>query len=104
MSTLRGREAGLPEASEWRRPLASQAHRSLPVIVLGGGIIAVSVARSLGTAEIPVWALGDAKTDVVKHSRFCTSFVDLGSGTGVQERWLDWLCSRQIGDAVVFPC
>lgn len=76
----------------------------IPVILLGGDIIAVSVARSLGTAEIPVWALGDAESDVVGHSRYCTSFVDLGSGPGVQERWLDWLCNRPIGKAVVFPC
>jgi len=76
----------------------------MPAVLLGGGIIAVSVARGLGTAGVPTWGLGDARTDLVKHSRFCTSFVDLGSGEGAQERWLEWLCERPIGDAVVLPC
>ncbi len=76
----------------------------MPAVLLGGGIIAVSVARGLGAADVPVLALGDARTDLVKHSRFCTSFVDLGSGDGVQERWLEWLSERPIGDAVVLPC
>jgi D-aspartate ligase len=104
MSTLRGTGPVVPEARDSRRLSGSEVKRSLPVILLGGGIIAVSVARGVGTADIPVWALGDANADVVNHSRFCTSFVDLGSGDGVQERWLDWLCDRQIGEAVVFPC
>jgi predicted ATP-grasp superfamily ATP-dependent carboligase len=103
MSTPRGTEA-VAKARDLRRHSGSRVRRPLPVILLGGSIIAVSVARSVGTAHIPVWALGDAGSDMVNRSRFCTSFVDLGSGDGVQERWLDWLCNRQIGEAVVFPC
>jgi D-aspartate ligase len=78
--------------------------RSLPAVLLGGGIVALSAARALGGAGVHVWALGDARTDLVKHSRFCTAFVDLGSGDGVQDRWLSWLKSREIGDAVLLPC
>jgi D-aspartate ligase len=82
----------------------AQVSRSLPVILLGGGVIAVSVARCVGIAGVPVWALGDASSDTVDHSRFCRSFVDLGSGDGVQDRWLQWLCRRTVGEAVIFPC
>lgn len=83
---------------------SARAHRALPAILLGGGIISVSVARCLGPAGIPVWALGDGAQDTVNHSRFCTAFVDLGSGDGVQDRWLEWLLRLPAGEAVVFPC
>lgn len=104
MSTLTGEDASLSETFSAPRPVISAVNRSVPVVVLGGGIIAVSVARCLGVAGIPVWALGDARSDVAAHSRYCTSFVDLGSGEGVQERWLDWLCNGEIGEAAIFPC
>jgi len=83
---------------------SAPARRSLPAILLGGGIISASVARCLGPAGIPVWALGDGASDTVNHSRYCTSFVDLGSGDGVQEAWLEWLLRLPAGEAVVFPC
>jgi D-aspartate ligase len=79
------------------------ASREVPAVLLGGEVIAVSAARSLGKAGIPVYALGDAAWDTVGHSRYCTSFIDLGSGAGVQERWLEWLTSGPRG-AVVLPC
>jgi D-aspartate ligase len=74
-----------------------------PAIVLSGGPIAISVARSLGGAGVRVYALGDAPRDTVAHSRYCHSFVDLGSGEGVQERWLAWLESGP-RDGVLIPC
>ena len=72
--------------------------------MLGGGPIAVSVTRSLGRATIPVLALGDRSWDTVHKSRYCTTFVDLGSGEGVQERWLEWLLSKPSEGAVVLAC
>jgi D-aspartate ligase len=77
--------------------------REVPAVLLGGEVIAVSAARSLGKAGIPVYALGNGAWDTVGHSRYCTSFTDLGSGVGVQERWLEWLRSGPRG-AVVLPC
>jgi len=65
--------------------------------LLGGEAIAVSVARSLGRNGVPVYALGTAGIDPVQFSRYCTQFVDLGSGEGVQDRWIDWL-SRTSGE------
>jgi predicted ATP-grasp superfamily ATP-dependent carboligase len=94
----------LAKARPWANRAKPAAVRALPVILLGGGIVAVSVARCLGIADVRVWALGDARSDLVPHSRFCTSFIDLGSGEGVQARWLDWMCERPIGEAVVLPC
>jgi D-aspartate ligase len=76
-----------------------------PAVILSGGsrAIAVSIARSLGSAGIDVHAVGEAPWDIVGHSRYCRSFVDLGTGDGVQERWLAWLESGPRG-AVLLPC
>jgi predicted ATP-grasp superfamily ATP-dependent carboligase len=104
MSTLRAKDGVLTEPRHLHSSSRPEAKRSVPLILLGGGIIAVSVARSVGSSQTPVWALGDTGSDVVNHSRFCSSFVDLGGGEGVQERWLEWLCNRPLGEAVVFPC
>jgi D-aspartate ligase len=74
-------------------------------VLLGGQNIAVSVARALGRAGVSVVALGDGEFDTVGSSRHCSSFVDLGSGDGVQERWLEWLLDRPDSrPAVLFPC
>jgi D-aspartate ligase len=74
-----------------------------PAVILGGGIIAIAVARSLGRAGVRVYALGDGAWDSVRHSRYCAVFVDLGSGAGVQERYLEWLESGPRG-SVILPC
>jgi D-aspartate ligase len=91
-------------ARHMHRSAGSANGRSLPAVLLGGGIVALSVARCLGTHGVRVWALGDGRTDLVRHSRYCTTFVDLGSGEGVQDRWLSWLRAGEIGEAVVLPC
>ena len=104
MAALRSTGAS---ASSGRRPASSStraASRTQPAVLLGGGIVALSAARALGTHGVAVCVLGNAATDLVKHSRFCTSFVDLGIGDGVQERWSRWLSSSPLGEAVLFPC
>ncbi|HEY7255615.1 MAG TPA: hypothetical protein VH476_02930, partial [Solirubrobacterales bacterium] len=73
-----------------------------PAILLGGGVVALSVARGLSRAGIPVIALGH-REDPVRHSRSRTEFVDSGSGEGVQGRWLEWLRSGP-GEGAVVPC
>ena len=84
--------------------MASPRARTIPpAVLLGGGAIAVSVARCLANVGVSVYALGDASWDTVRHSRHCTAFIDLGSGAGVQERWLGWLESGPRG-AVLIPC
>ncbi len=79
-----------------------------PAVLLGGEVIAVAVARGLGTIGVRVYALGNAKYDPVAHSRHCHRFIDLGSGRGVQDRWLQWLAEHGDGFAsqrpVVLPC
>jgi D-aspartate ligase len=50
-----------------------------------------------------VYALGEARWDTVAYSRFCSAFVDLGSGPGAHESWLAWLESGPRG-AVILPC
>src|SRR5438094_10054182 len=77
--------------------------RDRPAILLGGGPIAVSVARSLGRAGIRVYALGSAPPDTVAYSRYCDVFVNIRHGEGVQERWLSWLDSGPTGGGF-FAC
>lgn len=63
----------------------------------------MSVARSLGRNGVHVYALGTAGIDPVQFSRYCTQFVDLGSGEGVQDRWIDWLSSTAGDPRVLLP-
>jgi len=74
-----------------------------PALVLGGGPIAVPVTRSLARAGVPTLALGHGD-DPVRHSRSCDRFVDVGSGAGVQDRWLEWMTQEGLSGAVVLPC
>jgi predicted ATP-grasp superfamily ATP-dependent carboligase len=75
-----------------------------PAVLLGGEAIAVSVARSLGRSGVEVYALGTASVDPVRFSRYCTQFVDLGSGEDVQDRWMDWLARTAGEPRVILPC
>jgi D-aspartate ligase len=74
-----------------------------PAVLLGGGPIAVPVARSLARAQVFVHALGFV-LDPVRASRACGQFVDLGAGAGVQQRWLDFLDGRNAAGGVILPC
>ena len=73
-----------------------------PAVILGGNANAVSVARSLGRRGVKVTVLGD-QHDHIRHSRFCTEYVDVGGGPGVADRWLRSLLDRP-AEAVVLPC
>ena len=70
-------------------------------LLLGGGAIAVPVARSLSRSGVRVTALGHGN-DPVRVSRHCDEFVDLGAHAGVQERWREWLATAEPG--IVLPC
>jgi D-aspartate ligase len=74
-----------------------------PAVLLGGGTIALSAARNLAAAGVAVYALGHT-TDPVRWSRCRFAFIDVGAGTGVQERYLEWLERRAAPGAVVLPC
>jgi D-aspartate ligase len=63
-----------------------------PAILLGGAETAVPVCRSLGRGGIPVVAYGDPE-DPVRHSRFCTRYVETKAAGSIQEGWLDQLLS-----------
>jgi D-aspartate ligase len=73
-----------------------------PALLLGGGIVALSVGRRLDRLGIPVIGLGDG-SDPLRHSRHRSEFVDTGSGDGVQDRWLSWLEDGP-RRGVVLPC
>ena len=71
-------------------------------ILLGGGVTALPVARSLARAGVPVIALGRSG-DPVQRSRAVERFVDLGGGEPAQQRWRAWLEQAPSG-SVVLPC
>jgi D-aspartate ligase len=73
-----------------------------PALLLGGGVVSISVARGLNEAGVPVIAFGH-RTNPLRHSRACRRFVDTGGGPGVQERWLSLLADRPRA-GVVLPC
>lgn len=88
-------------ASAPRRATPTSA--PIPAILLGGGAIAVSAARSLGEAGIPVHAIGDRAWDTVGYSRYCGSFTHVGSRE-IERLYVDWLAGRPVGEAALLPC
>ncbi len=74
-----------------------------PAVLLGGTLTALSVARSLTTAGIPVYVL-DRRDSPARVSRHRKVFVDVGR-EDMQSRMLDWLRSDQAPrGAVVLAC
>jgi predicted ATP-grasp superfamily ATP-dependent carboligase len=72
----------------------------LPAVILGGRETAVPVCRSLGRAGVPVIALGEAE-DPIRDSRYCTRFVEVQDGDGLERRWLEVLRSEPIQGALI---
>lgn len=75
------------------QPAASA--RLPPAVVLGGGITALSVARSLADAGVAVAVL-DVPSSPARRSRAVRSFVDVGA-TEPQRHMLQWLRSARAG-------
>jgi predicted ATP-grasp superfamily ATP-dependent carboligase len=74
---------------------------SLPAVILGGDVTALSVARSLTDAGVEVHVL-DTHDSPVRVSRLRASFVEVDSEE-MQPRMLDWLRTGPKG-AVVLAC
>ena len=74
----------------------------MPAVILGGGGTALPVARSLRDAGVLVYALG-TRTDPVRFSRACETFVPFERDGRIQARWLEWLRTAPVG-SVVLPC
>jgi D-aspartate ligase len=63
-----------------------------PALIVGGDIGCLSIARSLGAAGIPVYAINHLQSEV-KYSRFC-KWIDLPEGNG-SEVWAAYLLGRE---------
>jgi D-aspartate ligase len=72
-----------------------------PAVILGGAVTALSVARSLTDAGVPVYVL-DRSDSPARASRLRKAFVDVGREE-MQPRMLHWLRSGPPG-AVVLAC
>src|SRR6185437_6775802 len=78
----------------------------MPAVVLGGSTNALSVARSLWMANVPVDVLADGRGEsVARHSRACRRYLTPADGDGdaVAEEWMAWLANES-DPAVLLPC
>ena len=65
-----------------------------PVLIVGGDHGSLSIARSLGAASIPVYAINHPQAEV-RYSRFC-KWIDLRDGNAVgTEAWAAYLLGRE---------
>ncbi len=86
----------------WADPATRKASAPNPsAVILGGAVTALSVARSLTNAGVPVWVL-DRRDSPARVSRLRKAFVDVGREE-MQPRMLHWLRSGPHG-AVVLAC
>jgi len=77
---------------------------SPPVLLLDGGIVSLSVARSLGSKGIPVYSL-NIPQNFGRFSKYSQRIKFTG---GTIEEWVKWLTGgdalEKISGAVIFPC
>jgi D-aspartate ligase len=73
-----------------------------PAVLLGGGLTALAVARSLNRAGVRVFGLG-ASGDPLRYSRCRDEFIDVGRGVDFQAACIDWL-ERGPREGVLMPC
>ncbi len=97
------------ETVESRRPgrSARRAHKTPPVIILGGGANALSVARNLGEMGVVVYALNEAAA-FVHSSRWCRRLDAPVAPSGEEARvWAEYLLgpgSDAVAGAVLMAC
>ena len=77
-------------------------YESPPVLLLDGGVVSLSVARSLGSKGIPVYSLNIPQN----HARFSRYSQKINFKAGKIEEWVQWLTSdalKQFRGGVIFP-
>src|SRR3984893_276705 len=78
--------------------------KTMPAVVLGGAVNALSVARSLWRSGVPVDLLADGRTtSIARHSRACRRYLAPSDGEAVAEEWMTWLLNES-APAVLPPC
>ncbi len=76
---------------------------SPPVLLIDGGVVSLSVARSLGNKGIPVYTL-NIPQNLGRFSKYSTR-IQYAGGNSIED-WVQWLTSKaseQIRGAVIFP-
>ena len=75
-----------------------------PVVLLGGTVNALWVARSMARAGIAVHGVGEGVSPfLLRHSRYVSSVLAVRDPSTAHEEWLEWLSSGPAG-AVLLPC
>src|SRR3954471_20595891 len=76
----------------------------MPMVLVGGAANALSAARTLWRAGVPVEALTDGVASAtVRASRACRRVFDAPAGSPVVDVWLDTLL-RRVEPSVLLPC
>jgi predicted ATP-grasp superfamily ATP-dependent carboligase len=78
-------------------------HRKIPAVVLGSGITALGVVRSLSKIKIPVYLLSSKKEFVGYSKSVIQLKSDLNEFPGTEEL-INILDKTNIGKSVLFPC
>jgi D-aspartate ligase len=73
-----------------------------PALVIGGDLVGVAAARSLGRAGVEVHAVGHPD-DATAHCRYVRRFTAVDAGPATQDAYFDWL-ARGPGRGVIVPC
>jgi D-aspartate ligase len=76
---------------------------TMPAVVLGGVVGALTVARSLWRCGIRVDVLADGSKSPAQHSRACKRHVPPVDGEALSEGWMRWLMNES-APAVLLPC
>ena len=85
-------------------PMSSHLEESdLPVLVLGSGITALGVIRSLGSAQIPAYSLCP-RNDLVTQSRWYRPAPQISSRVPSPDELPEYLATLSIPKAVLIPC
>jgi D-aspartate ligase len=77
----------------------------VPAILLGGGANALSAARVLGRAGVPIYVVNEPDS-LVRHSRY-GRFVNIPVGVSAEQAWTDYLlgsASDSLRGAVLLAC
>ncbi len=84
--------------------LRAAGNTSMPAVLLGGAVNALSVARALWRSGITVDVLADGRSDsVTPHSRACRRYVRPSGAADLAEEWMTWL-QNESPSAVLLPC
>ncbi|MCW2971159.1 MAG: D-aspartate ligase [Solirubrobacterales bacterium] len=81
----------------------SMQNPTMPAVVLGGAVAALSVARSLWQSGVRVDLLADGLRSPARHSRALRRYLPPADAEAVTDGWITWLLNES-EPAAILPC